>query len=239
MLAKEWFMNGAERLLAACHYEKTDTTPVWFMRQAGRCFPEYRKLREKFELTTLAKTPELSVEIALMPVQQLGVDGAVLFADIMLPVESMGVPFRLVDQVGPVIETPIRDALAVDRLRRPDAQEITPEVFSAVRLLRKELNNQAALIGFAGAPFTLACYLVEGKPSRDYAETRAMMFRAPSLWHELMERVTDVLEIYLKGQVNAGAQVIQLFDSWVGILSRQQYEQFAMPYSRRLLSKIR
>ena len=232
-------MSGAERMLAACARQPVDATPVWFMRQAGRYLPEYQKLRERHEMLTIATTPELAVQVTLMPVNRLEVDAAVMFADITLPLEGMGVPFLIEPDVGPVIPNPIRTQGDVERVRVIDAEEATPYVFETVRILRRELGNRAALVGFAGSPFTLACYMVEGRPSRDYPHTKALMFSQPDLWHALMKKVTDVTIRYLRGQVDAGIQVAQLFDSWVGILSPQQYERYVLPYSKRIFAELR
>ena len=232
-------MSGAERMLAACARQPVDATPVWFMRQAGRYLPEYQKLRERHEMLTIATTPELAVQVTLMPVNRLEVDAAVMFADITLPLEGMGVPFLIEPDVGPVIPNPIRTEADVERVRVIDAEEATPYVFETVRILRRELGNRAALVGFAGSPFTLACYMVEGRPSRDYPHTKALMFSQPDLWHALMKKVTDVTIRYLRGQVDAGIQVAQLFDSWVGILSPQQYERYVLPYSKRIFAELR
>ena len=231
-------MTGAERLLAACRRQPVDSTPVWFMRQAGRCFPEYRELRKKYDILTMTKTPELAAEIALMPVEQLGVDAAVMFADIMLPLDGMGVPFYIEPEIGPIIPSPVRTDADVDALRVIEAEEATPYVFEMVRILGRELGQRAALVGFSGSPFVIACYMIEGKPSRDYARARALMLGSPDLWHRLMGKLTEVIVRYLRAQVEAGIQVAQLFDSWVGVLSPQQYEEFALPYSRRIFAEM-
>ena len=231
-------MTGAERLLAACRRQPVDSTPVWFMRQAGRCFPEYRELREKYDILAMTKTPELAAEIALMPVEQLGVDAAVMFADIMLPLDGMGVPFYIEPEIGPIIPSPVRTDAEVDALRVIEAEEATPYVFEMVRILKRELGQRAALVGFSGSPFVIACYMIEGRPSRDYARARALMLGSPDLWHRLMGKLTEVIVRYLRAQVEAGIQVAQLFDSWVGVLSPQQYEEFALPYSRRIFAEM-
>jgi uroporphyrinogen decarboxylase len=231
-------MNGEARLLAACRREPVDCTPVWFMRQAGRCLAEYRRLRERYDILTLAKTPELSAQVTLLPVERFGVDGAVLFADIMLPLEAMGAPFEIQPEVGPIVHHPIRTAADVARLRVVDGEEATPYVMETIRLLRRELPGRAAVIGFSGAPFTLACYLIEGRPSRDYARAKGLMFSEPATWHTLLDKVTQVVIRYLQAQIAAGAQVVQLFDSWVGILSPQDYERYSLPYSRRVFEAL-
>ena len=231
-------MTGAQRMLAACRREPVDATPVWFMRQAGRSLADYRTLRERYDILTLATTPDLAAQVAIMPVDRLGVDACVLFADIMLPLTGMGIPYTIQPDIGPIIEHPIRTEADVDAIRIIEAEEATPYVFETVRILRRELGDRAAVLGFSGAPFTLACYLVEGRPSRDYARAKAMMFGNPALWHRLMSKITEVMVRYLRGQVDAGAQVIQLFDSWVGALSPAHYEAYVLPYSRRIFQEL-
>ncbi|MBI4329264.1 MAG: uroporphyrinogen decarboxylase [Chloroflexi bacterium] len=232
-------MTGEERMLAACRLQPVDATPIWFMRQAGRCFPEYRRLREKHEILAIAKTPELCAHVTLLPVQRLHVDAAVMFADIMLPLEGMGVPFSIEPEIGPIIPNPIRTEADVDRVRIVKAEEATPYVFQAIRIIRKELEHEAALVGFSGAPFTLACYMIEGRPSREYAHAKAFMFSRPDLWHRLMDKLTEVVVRYMRAQVAAGVQVAQLFDSWVGVLSPQQYREFVFPYVHRIFAEVR
>ena len=232
-------MSGRQRLLAAARREPVDATPVWFMRQAGRSLPEYRALRERHDFLTVAKTPELAAEATLMPVDRLGVDGAVLFADIMLPLEGMGVPFEIRPGVGPVIADPIRTAADVARIRIVDADEGTPYVLDALRLLKPALSERAALLGFSGAPFTLACYLVEGRSSREYPKTKALLYGSPELWHRLMEILTEVVIRYLRGQIAAGADAVQLFDSWLGLLDRETYVTHVLPYTARIFAAIR
>jgi uroporphyrinogen decarboxylase len=232
-------MAGRERLLAAANLQDVDTTPVWFMRQAGRCLPEYRELRKKYSFIELAHTPELAVEATLMPVDRFGVDGAVLFADIMLPLEGMGVAFEIKPGVGPVIDHPVRTMADVDALRVVGPEEGTPYVLQALRMLRHELGDRAASLGFAGAPFTLACYLVDGKPTKEYPMTKALMYGAPDVWHALMEKLTRVTELYVLGQVEAGADVIQLFDSWLGQLDGYAYREFVRPYSAHIFSALK
>ena len=231
-------MTGAERMLAACHRQRVDATPVWFMRQAGRTLARYRTLREQYPILTLAKTPELCTRITLMPVEELGVDGAVLFADIMLPLEPMGVSLEIQPDLGPVIHSPIRDMRAVQQLRPLIAEEGVPFVLETIRNLRSELDGRAAIIGFCGAPFTLACYLIEGRPSRDYAKAKSLMLREPEVWAQLMDRLTDGMSNYLRAQVSAGADVIQVFDSWIGSLAPADYERSVLPWMRRLFDSL-
>ena len=226
-------------MLAACRLQPVDATPVWFMRQAGRCLAEYRQLREHYGILEIAKTPELCARVTQMPVGVFGVDAAVMYADIMLPLDGMGVPFRIEPDVGPIIEHPLRSAEDVARLRVVDAHEATPYLFDAIRVLRRELAGQAALVGFSGAPFTIACYLIEGRPSRDYARAKALMFGQPEVWRRLMETLAEVIVRYLRAQVEAGVQVVQLFDSWVGALGPGDYERFVLPYTTRIFSEVR
>jgi uroporphyrinogen decarboxylase len=239
MTVAERSLTGAERMLAACRRQPTDATPVWFMRQAGRSLARYRTLREQYPILTLAKTPELCTRITLMPVEELGVDGAVLFADIMLPLEAMGVSLEIQPDLGPVIHEPIRDLAGVERLRALDPEEGVPFVLEAIRNVRRELSGKAAVIGFCGAPFTLACYLIEGRPSRDYAQAKALMMREPSTWAALMDRLTEGMIRYLSAQVRAGADVIQVFDSWVGSLTPMDYEVSVLPWMRRIFDALR
>jgi uroporphyrinogen decarboxylase len=232
-------MNGRVRFLAAARRQPVDATPVWFMRQAGRSLPEYRALRERHDFLEVAKTPELCVEATLMPVRRLGVDGAVLFADIMLPLDGMGVEFHIEPSVGPVIPNPIRTEADIDRIRVIEAAEATPYLFDAIRMLRQELGDRAALLGFSGAPFTLACYLVDGRASREYPRTKTLMYGEPRLWHKLMMTLTEVVIRYLREQVSAGAEAVQLFDSWLGLLGPVDYETMVLPYTRRIFEALR
>jgi len=226
-----------DRFLRACRHEPVDATPVWFMRQAGRSFAAYRELRRRHGILDLAKNPALCAEVTLMPVRELGVDAAVLFADIMLPLEPMGVGLRIEPEIGPIIDRPIRSAAGVAALLPfdPDGVSFTLE---AIRLVRQELVGSAGVIGFSGAPFTLACYLIEGKPSRDYALAKAFMFREPAAWHDLMDRLSTMVIAYLRAQVEAGADVVQLFDSWVGGLAPADYRAYVQPHVRRIFDAL-
>ena len=208
------------------------------MRQAGRSLPEYREIRERHGLFEVCRQPELCAEVTLQPVRRHGVDAAVMFADIMLPVIGMGVDVDLVDGVGPVVAEPIADLADVERLRVPDPEEAVPFVLEAVRLVRDELGEDQAVVGFAGGPFTVAGYLVEGKPTRDFVRTKTCMYGAPEVWHALMDKLTDTFTAYLQAKVRAGADVIQLFDSWVGTLSEADYREFVAPYSARILGGL-
>ncbi len=208
------------------------------MRQAGRSLPQYRRIRERHDLFEICRRPELCAEVTLQPVEAHGVDAAVIFADIMLPVIGMGVDVRLVEGVGPVIDRPIRSAQDAERLGVPEPEQSVPFVLEAVRLVREALAAEKAVIGFCGGPFTVAGYLVEGRPSRDFGAVKALMYREPETWHALMGKLTATFARYLGGQIAAGADVIQVFDSWVGVLSRADYEEFVAPYSRRLLHGV-
>ena len=221
-----------DRFLRACRLEPVDRTPVWFMRQAGRYLPEYRALRTGGDILDACRTPELAVEITLQPLRRMALDAAILFSDIMVPVAAMGVDVRIESGVGPVLADPIRSAADVDRLHALEPETDVPFVLEAVRLLRKELV--VPLIGFAGAPFTLASYLVEGGPSRDHARTKALMLSDPATWSRLMEVLGTSMAAYLRAQVEAGAQAVQVFDSWAGALDPGDYARHVLPTTRRL-----
>jgi uroporphyrinogen decarboxylase len=208
------------------------------MRQAGRSLPEYRELRKHHDLFSVCRQPELCAEVTLQPVRAHDVDAAVMFADIMLPVIGMGVDVELVENVGPVIANPVRTNDDVQRLRVPDPQEAVPFILEAVRLVRAELSAEKAVIGFAGGPFTVAGYLIEGKPTREFVQTKRCMYAQPEVWHALMDKLADTFVSYLRAKVTAGADVIQLFDSWVGTLSAEDYEEFVAPYSARVLTAV-
>jgi len=225
-------------LVRAARLEPTERTPVWFMRQAGRSLPEYREVRKTHTLFEVCREPELCAEVTLQPVRRHDVDAAVMFADIMLPVLGMGVDVELVENVGPVIADPIRTRAQVDALRVPDPEESVPFILEAVSIVRRELRDDQAVIGFCGGPFTVAGYLIEGKPSREFLEVKRMMYSEPVLWHALMEKLTDAFVPYVAAKVRAGADVIQLFDSWVGALSPSDYVEFVQPYSARILAAV-
>jgi uroporphyrinogen decarboxylase len=208
------------------------------MRQAGRSLPEYREIRKTHTLFEVCREPELCAEVTLQPVRRHDVDAAVMFADIMLPVLGMGVDVELVENVGPVVAEPIRTRAQVDALLTPAPEESVPFILEAVSLVRRELRPDQAVIGFCGGPFTVAGYLVEGKPSRDFLEVKRLMYAEPELWHALMEKLTDTFSPYVAAKVRAGADVIQLFDSWVGALSPADYREFVQPYSARILAAV-
>ncbi len=226
-----------DRFLRACRREPVDFTPVWFMRQAGRYMPEYRALREKHTLIEICKQPELALEVTLQPLRY-GMDAAILFADILLPLEPMGAPFEFAKGEGPVIHAPIRDRAAIAALRVFEPEEGLGYVLDAIKLIRKELDGKTPLIGFAGAPFTIASYLVEGGKSTDYRRTKQLMWTDPEGWNELMGKITEVVRLYLRAQVKAGAQAVQLFDSWVGSLSPEDYTVHVQPYVADILRDL-
>ena len=225
-----------DRFLRACRREPVDRTPVWFMRQAGRYLPEYRALRQKHSLLTLCRTPELAVEVTLQPVKALGVDAAILFSDLLLPLAPMGVAFDFQAGEGPVIERPLRSAAAIEALVRFEPRQELGMVLEAIRLLRREL--EVPLIGFAGAPFTMASYAIEGGHSSNFALTKRFMYTEPAAWHRLAELLTQVVTDYLRAQVEAGAQALQVFDSWIGALDAADYREFVRPHLRALFQEL-
>ena len=226
-----------DRFLRACRREPVDRTPVWFMRQAGRYMPEYRALREKHTLLELCRTPELAVEVTLQPVTALGVDAAILFSDLLLPLEPLGIPFDFVIGEGPLIEKPVRSAADIDALRRFEPREELRMVLAAIRLLKSALQG-LPLIGFAGAPFTLASYAIEGGHSTNFALTKRLMYEDAAAWHRLASLLADVVADYLTAQVESGVQAVQLFDSWVGALDEGDYREFVLPHTRRILHAV-
>jgi uroporphyrinogen decarboxylase len=213
-----------------------DRVPVWFMRQAGRSLPEYRAVRGSGSILDAIHDPELSAEITLQPVRRYGVDAAILYSDIVVPVAAIGFGVDVAPGVGPVVEQPFARAADLDRLRPLDPEGDTPYVLETVRILAKELP--VPLIGFAGAPFTVASYLIEGRPSRTYARTKALMHGEPVVWHQLMERLADLAIASLRSQVDNGAQALQVFDSWAGALAPPVYEEFVLPHSRRVFDEV-
>ncbi len=225
-------------LVRACRRERVDRTPVWFMRQAGRSLPEYRAIRERYTLFEICEQPELCAEVTLQPLRRYEVDAAVMFADIMLPVLAMGIDVELVDGVGPVVASPIRSHADVERLRTDEIESAVAGLLEAVRLVRGELEPERSVVGFAGGPFTVAGYLVEGRPSRDFVRTKACMYEAPDVWHGLLEKLADAFAGYVAAQARAGADVVQLFDSWAGALSVADYLEFVAPYSVRILAAV-
>lgn len=231
-------MTAEHRFLKACRREPVDCTPVWLMRQAGRYMSEYREVRNRVPFLTMCKTPELAAEVTLQPVEKLGVDAAILFADILLPLEPMGVQIEFAQNEGPVIHNPIRTLADVKTLRLIEPEEDVSFVVEAVKLVRQKLNGRVPLIGFSGAPFTLASYIVEGGHSQNYIYIKSMMYNDPSTYHTLMDKVTQVVTRYLNAQIRAGAQAVQLFDSWMGCLSPRDYEEFVLPHTQRVIQEL-
>jgi uroporphyrinogen decarboxylase len=227
---------ASDRFLRALRREPVDRTPVWFMRQAGRYLPEYRELRGDRDILDSIRRPEEAVEITLQPLRRMPVDAAIVFSDIVVPLVAVGLPVRIVQGRGPVLDQPIRDAAGVGRLRPLDPEADEPYVVDAIRLLVKELD--VPLIGFAGAPFTLASYLIEGGPSRDHARTKALLWSEPALWNDLLERLVTIVVAHVGAQVQAGASAIQIFDSWVGALAPATYESAVAPHMRRLFAAV-
>jgi uroporphyrinogen decarboxylase len=230
--------NRSERFLKACRKEEVDATPVWLMRQAGRYMKEYREIRNKVSFLTMCKTPELAVEVTLQPVRKLGVDAAILFADILLPLEGMGIGFEFAKNEGPVVHNPVRTFTDVEKVKVIEPEQDVPYVLETIRILRRELEGVVPLIGFSGAPFTLASYIVEGGHSRNYAFIKSMMYNEPAAYHLFMEKIAKVIVNYLNAQIEAGAQVVQIFDSWIGCLGVSDYEKFVMPYSKAVIDGL-
>jgi uroporphyrinogen decarboxylase len=227
-----------ERFLKACRREPVDCTPVWFMRQAGRYMAEYRALRAKYSILELCKTPELAAQVTLQPIDRFPLDAAIIFADILLPLEPMGLSLEFAKGEGPVIHNPVRDQADVERLTVIDGGKLE-YVAEAIRLARRALNGRVPLIGFAGAPFTLASYAIEGGSSRNYLLTKQLMYCEPKAWHQLMDKFARVITGYLRRQIKAGAQAIQLFDSWVGCLSVGDYVEYVLPHVQLIFEGLK
>ena len=234
-------MNNSKdfRFLKACRGEPVDKTPVWFMRQAGRYMKVYRDLKEKYTFLEMCKTPELACEVTMQPLNVLEVDAAIIFADILLPLEPMGTGLEFSAGDGPVIPRPVRDKKAVENLLEVNAEEQLGFVGDAIKLVRNEIDGKIPLIGFAGAPFTLCSYMIEGGKSRDFTKTKMMMYDATDVWNLLMDKVCTILVNYLKMQVEAGAQAIQIFDSWVGCLNPHDYQKYIMPHLKRVFNGLK
>ncbi len=232
MAVSDSIRHSDARFLRACRRQQVDATPIWLMRQAGRYMPEYRALREKHTLLELCKTPELACQVTMQPLR-LGVDAAILFADILLPLEPMGAPFEFAKGEGPVVHDPIRSRAQIDALRVIEAEEGLGYVLAAIRAIKGAIA--VPLIGFAGAPFTLASYLIEGGKSAHFAKTKRLMYAEPEAWHALMSKLAEVVRRYLRAQIAAGADCVQLFDSWVGQLSREDYRDYVQPHVAHVL----
>jgi uroporphyrinogen decarboxylase len=228
-----------DTFLRACRGEEVEYTPVWLMRQAGRYLPQYQAVRANIDFLTLCKTPKLAAEVTLQPVDILGVDAAILFSDILIPVEAMGMRLEFSDKEGPILREPIRNKSAVEKLIIPDTEEDMPFVPETIKILRKELENKVPLIGFSGAPFTLATYMIEGGTSKNFLNTKKMMFQYSGAFNYLMEKLTDTILSYLSAQIKAGAQAVQIFDTWAGILTPVEYKEFALPYVKKTISELK
>ena len=224
------------RFLRACQLLSVDATPVWFMRQSGRYMPEYRAIRKRLSLLEIVARPDVAMEVTLQSVRALGVDAAILFADILLPIIPMGLKLEYVEGKGPQISNPVRTEKDINALRKVNAKTDLGQVLECIRLLRKELPESVPLIGFAGGPFTVASYMVEGGPSKDLRKLKGMMYSQPENWHKLMDTLSHTISDYLLAQIDAGAQAVQLFDSWAGVLSPSDYKRFVFPYSKRVLA---
>jgi uroporphyrinogen decarboxylase len=229
-------MTRPPRFLNACGRQPVDATPIWLMRQAGRYMIEYRTLREKYTILEIIKTPDLACEVTMQPINAFDLDAAIIFADILPPLEGMGLNLEFIRGEGPVIHNPLRSRADVEALRTPSPEEALHFTLDAIKLARKELDPLGIpLIGFSGAPFTMASYAIEGGSSRNYVLAKGMMYNDPDAWHMLMDKLATVVGEYLRAQAQAGAQVLQLFDSWVGSLSPTDYREFVLPYSRRAI----
>jgi len=225
--------------IRACYRQDVERTPVWMMRQAGRYLPQYRAIREKYDFTTMYKTPEIATEVTLQPVDFLKVDAAILFSDILVVPEAMGMSLEFFEGKGPLFSQPIRDKKQVDQLRPIVPEEDLYFVLEAIKMIRKELNGRVPLIGFSGAPWTLAAYMVEGGKSRNFTYIKNLRYSNPELLSKLLEKITEAVILYLKAQIRAGVQAVQLFDTWVGLLDPQGFEQFALKYARRVFESLK
>jgi uroporphyrinogen decarboxylase len=226
------------RFLRACRRESVDRTPVWFMRQAGRYMAEYRALRQNYTLLQLCRTPDLATEVTMQPLRRIELDAAILFSDLLLPLEPMGIPFDFVKGEGPSIEKPIRNSSDIDAIAVIDPRESLAFTFEAIRLIKRELADRTPLIGFAGAPFTLASYAIEGGHSNNFALTKSLMYGDPSAWHRLADKLATVVADYLVAQIDAGVDAVQVFDSWVGALNEADYREFALPHTQKIFAAI-
>jgi uroporphyrinogen decarboxylase len=227
-----------DRFLKACRREPVDVTPVWFMRQAGRYMAEYRAIRQRYSLLDICRQPDLATEVTLQPVNRIDVDAAILFSDLLLPLEFMGLPFDFIKGEGPQIERPINDEADIDRLIVFEPREALAHVLAAIGQIQRELDGRVPLIGFAGAPFTLASYAIEGGHSNNFAKTKSLMYGHPAAWHRLCDKLADVVGDYLGAQIEAGVNAVQIFDSWVGTLNTADYREFALPHTKRIFDRV-
>ncbi len=228
-----------DTFLKACRGEKVDYTPVWLMRQAGRYMKEYQEVRAKVDFLTLCKTPELAAKVTIQPIDLLGVDAAILFSDILIPVEAMGMHLEFSEKKGPILSEPVRSKSGVEKLIIPDTEDSMPFVLETIRILRRELADRVPLIGFSGAPFTLATYIIEGGSSKNFLNTKKMMYQNPGLFDALLEKITSTVIDYLSAQIRAGAQAVQIFDSWAGILSPYDYQNVIFPHVKSAIKVLK
>ncbi|MBI5598467.1 MAG: uroporphyrinogen decarboxylase [Deltaproteobacteria bacterium] len=225
--------------LKACRREPVPYTPVWLMRQAGRYMKEYMDIRAKHSFLDMCRTPEIACEVTLQPVRRLNVDAAIIFADILLPLEGMGIELEFAKNEGPVINNPIRGAADIDAVRVIEPENDVWYLLEAIRMVKKELSGAVPLIGFSGAPFTLASYIIEGGGSKNYIHTKGLMYGEPRLWHRLMEKITEITRRYLNAQIEAGAEAVQIFDSWAGCLGPDDYREFVLPYTKKAIEGVK
>lgn len=232
-------MSNDYLFIKACKGQPVERTPIWIMRQAGRYMAEYREIRKKASFLEMCRTPELAAEVTLQPIDKLGVDAAILFSDILVLVEAMGIPLDFHENKGPILDFTIRNQADVDNLIIPDPYEKTPYVMDAIKILRRELEGRVPLIGFAGAPYTVGSYMIEGKTSKQFIEIKTLMFEQPQVMHNLLEKVTTSTIDYLKAQIEAGAQALQIFDSWAGSLAPRDFREFVLPYIQRMIKELK
>ncbi|MBI5492545.1 MAG: uroporphyrinogen decarboxylase [Deltaproteobacteria bacterium] len=228
-----------DTFLKACRRQPADHTPVWLMRQAGRYMKEYMAIREKHSFLEMCRNPELACEVTLQPIRAFDLDAAIIFADILLPLPGMGIKLEFAKNEGPVIGNPVRTRKDIDAITNINPEKDVPFLMQAIKMVRKELDGKVPLIGFSGAPFTLASYIIEGEGSRNYVHTKKIMYEDPGAWKALMDKIADVVIVYLKAQVEAGAQTLQLFDSWVGCLGPDDFKEFAMPYTKKVIDALK
>ncbi|NWF97958.1 MAG: uroporphyrinogen decarboxylase [Nitrospirae bacterium] len=228
-----------DTFLKVCRGEKADYTPVWLMRQAGRYMPQYQAIRSNIDFLTLCKNPKFAAEVTLQPVDVLGVDAAILFSDILIVVEPMGMRLEFSEKEGPVLSEPVRNKSAVDKLIVPEIEQDLPFVLETIKILREELKDKVPLIGFSGSPFTLATYMIEGGTSKNFVNTKKLMFQNSSAFHYLMDKLTDTVSAYLLAQIKSGAQAVQIFDTWAGILTPQDFRIYVLPYIKKLIKELK
>jgi uroporphyrinogen decarboxylase len=227
-----------ETFLKACRREPAGYTPVWLMRQAGRYMKEYMAIKEKYSFLEMCRTPEIACEVTLQPIKAFELDAAIIFADILLPLEGMGINLEFAKNMGPKISNPVRTSADIDAVKVIDPDADVPYLLEAIKMVRAELNGKVPLIGFSGAPFTLASYIIEGGGSKNYIHTKSIMYDDPGAWKALMDKITEIVIRYLNAQVKAGAQALQLFDSWVGCLGPDDYREYALPYTKKIIDSV-